>query len=362
MFSRHSFPFFILWIIVQLGARPLHAQNSFSWSAELQSGRVFAHIPSIENVAGSRPISIQFRSSQNLRDSAFRSLYHTELQRGYLLNVTHFNMERLGYMVAAGYYLQPTASIGKNLKVGFTPAVGISYNSNPYDKVENRTNYTYATYINLYASVGLHAKYTLTDHIQLNGMFQINHFSNGAMIKPNSGVNWISAGIGMEYQLTHKKQGPSWLPTKPKRKSTYHLDITPYYTKSKRDTVTARWFMNTGFAVQVIRRGLLHGYTLGYELAYDEMYVAEAKRKGNTTVTPWLPAVFAGHEFLLGKVVFTQQFGVYAKNIHIAYISNWYHRWGLSYYPVPKVGIGFSFKIHELRAEFVDARLTYRLF
>ena len=362
MFLHKTFTFSILLFALQIIAQPLTAQNTYSWSAEAQFGRVFAHIPTIQNVASSRPVTLQLRYSQNLGDSAFCSLFHIRLQRGYLLNITDFNMQRLGYMVAAGYYLQPTLAIGKKLKLCFTPAFGLSFNSNPYDEFTNRTNFTYATHVNLYASVGFHTKFNLTENMQLNCMFQLNHFSNGAMIKPNSGVNWISSGVGLEYQLPHKKPAPSWLPAKRNRKSTYHLDITPYFTKSKRDTVTARWFMNTGFAAQIIRRGLLHGYTIGYELAYDEMYVVEAKRKGKTVVTPWLPAVFIGHEFLLGKVIFTQQFGMYAKNIHTAYIADWYHRWGLSYYPIPKVGFGFSFKIHDFRAEFVDARVTYRIF
>jgi hypothetical protein len=106
---------------------------------------------------------------------------------------------------------------------------------------------------------------------------------------------------------------------------------------------------------------LLHGFTVAFELDNDQLFQAEAKRKGNATLSPWLPSVLLGHEYLFGRLIFSQQIGFYAINTYGAYDMDWYHRWGFVFYPVKKIGFGTNFKIHGATANFVDARIVYQI-
>jgi hypothetical protein len=334
----------------------LFGQNYKSLTADFQLGKVYAHSETVENTGDAKPYTIQLRYGSTLLDSAFTSLYHLHLQKGFVFNYTDFKLPFLGKMVALAYYLQPTVSLSKNWIIGFTPTAGIAYGTNPYNKPNNYENVSYGTHFNLYVSLGLHAKYQVSKKLMLNYGLQFQHISNGGMVKPNSGVNWYTTGLGIEYKLTSKKE-TIWLPPNRFQKPRFHVELTSFYSNPKRDTVTARNFRIAGLSAQLMRRGLLHGFSIGTEIANDQLFQAEAKRIGNANVSPWLVSGFAGHEFLFGRVVFSQQLGIYLMDIHKAYLAPWYHRWGFAYYPQQHIGLGINFKIHQLTANFVDVRL-----
>ncbi len=349
---------YICGLLLLLGVfgNSLFGQNYKSISAELQFGKVIAHSPTVQNTGVSQPYNFQLRFGTTFLDSSFTSLYHMHLQRGFVFNYTDFRLPLLGKMVALAYYLQPTVSLSKKWIIGFTPTAGIAYGTNPYHKPNNYENVSYGTRLNLYFSIGLHAKYQLSQKVILQYGLQFQHISNGGLVKPNSGINWFTSGLGVEYKLTSKKE-PFWLPQNRFQKPRFHFELTSFYSNPKRDTVTARNFRIVGLSAQLMRRGLLHGFSIGTEFANDQLFQAEAKRIGNANVSPWLVSGFAGHEFLFGRVVFSQQLGIYLMDIHKAYLAPWYHRWGFAYYPQQHIGFGINFKIHQLTANFVDVRL-----
>jgi hypothetical protein len=356
MFShKYSCIFSLLLLLI---VEPCSAQNYRSASVEYQFGQVIAHDPTIAGVSASKPQSIQLRYSQTLSDSAFKSVYHITLQRGWLINYTNFKLDYLGQMTALAYYLQPTYTLSKQLQFGFSLNAGLAYATKPYDNVTNGQNISYGTHLNAFLSVATQLKFRLNNRFMLNATAQFNHISNGGQIKPNLGVNWYMAGAALEYMIpsTYK---PYWVQKDTPRKHKLNFELTFSITNPKRDTVTSRNFLITGLTATVVRRGVLHGFSIGTEILNDPLYQTEAKRIGNATVNPWLVSGIIGHEFLLGRTVFSQQLGVYAHDIHQAYLAQWYHRWGLVYYPYKHIGLGVNFKLHQLTANFVDARVVY---
>ena len=65
-----------------------------------------------------------------------------------------------------------------------------------------------------------------------------------------------------------------------------------------------------------------------------------------------------GHEFLLGKFLFSQQIGYYLFKKHVP-SDNWYHRWGLVYRFNQKINFGINLKVHRHIADFIDFRIGY---
>ncbi len=353
-YSKSSISFILLFFV----AIHCSAQNYRSVSVEYQFGQVIAHDPTIADVSASKPQSLQLRYSQTLSDSAFKALYHITLQRGWLVNYTHFKLDYLGQMTALAYYLQPTYTLGKQLQFGFSLSAGLAYATKPYDNITNEQNISYGTHLNAFLSVASQLKFKVSDRWMLNATAQFNHISNGGQVKPNLGVNWYMAGAALEYIIPSTNQ-PYWVQKDTPRKHKLNFELALSITNPKRDTVTSRSFLITGLTATAVRRGILHGFSIGTEILNDPLYQAEAKRIGNATVNPWLVSGIIGHEFLLGRTVFSQQLGVYAHDIHQAYLSQWYHRWGLVYYPYKHIGLGLNFKLHQLTANFVDARLVY---
>jgi hypothetical protein len=77
-------------------------------------------------------------------------------------------------------------------------------------------------------------------------------------------------------------------------------------------------------------------------------------------VAAWRSGLLAGHNFLLGKVFFSQQIGLYLYN-RTPYYDRIYHRWTLRYLMNDKLLIGLGFKAHRHVADFFDLRVMYRL-
>lgn len=338
-------------------ATNLYGQNHQSVSLEPQFGMAIPHDPTVENIAPSRPISIQLRYAQTLKDSVFTSLYHCEFQKGFLLNYTDFRLPLLGKMMGLGYFLQPTIQLSKKFSMGLRALGGLAFATAP-NQSKNLANASYSMFVNGYLSLGLQSRIELNERFSLAYLLQLNHLSNGGLNKPNWGLNWASTGIGLEYKLLHKPQH-FWLPKQTEKR--YVSEIAAFYSAPYSDTPTQRRLNAAGISFQLIKRGLLHGFSMGIEAAYDEMYTVKAMDKKQLELNPWLFAAFAGHEFLFGRFIFSQQVGVYTMKTYGVYRSPWYHRWGVNYYVSKNVGIGFSMKAHNDMANFIDARLIYQL-
>jgi hypothetical protein len=335
-------------------------QNQRIYEFDIHYGRVIPHIPSIQNIAPSRPAGFQLHYGELMQDSLFTSAYHIRLERGYLLNYTNYQLPFLGSILATAYYLKPRLIEYKGIGFNFHFALGLSYSTKPFDEFKNNQNYTYSTHINLFASLGPQLSFKLSPRLSLDGAAYFNHISNGGLVKPNSGINWTSGHIGFTY--LPQQQTDMWKPRNYLKKAVYPVEVTTFFSRINRDTATARVFTVAGVALQVNRRKKLHGWGLGGEFAYDNLYEAETLRKDNVVTKPWIYSGFINHDFLFGRFIFNQQIGVYGMPVYTAYLSGWYMRFGLQYYVTPKVGIGTNIKTHLTEATFADARVTYRLF
>jgi hypothetical protein len=106
--------------------------------------------------------------------------------------------ESFGLNAFYNFYLLPREKRNNiNFKIGF----GLSYITNPYDKVTNPKNVAFGSHINANLTLGLNYKLKLNKNLQLNSGFVLLHTSNGSAKSPNTGVNVFAATIGVNYNL-----------------------------------------------------------------------------------------------------------------------------------------------------------------
>ena len=86
-------------------------------------------------------------------------------------------------------------------------------------------------------------------------------------------------------------------------------------------------------------------------------YVLEQEGKDDA---PIKTGIALGHEFLLGKFLFSQQFGVYLNNPNPRH-SDFYQRYGLVYRINKFFNAGINLKAHGHVANFLDFRLGVSL-
>ena len=103
----------------------------------------------------------------------------------------------------------------------------------------------------------------------------------------------------------------------------------------------------------------LNAYTFGGEIMYDNGtgYVLEQE---DDNATPIKAGLAAGHEFLLGKFLFSQQFGAYLSNPNPEH-PDVYQRYGLVFRINKRFSAGISLKAHGHVANFLDARMGISL-
>lgn len=304
-------------------------------------------------------LSHQLKWGQTLKDTRFKSLYKCQVQRGFLANYTKFDNLHLGQTFILGTFLNPTWTIGNKIDLVVPIALGLSFSTNPFEPNKNPWNENYSTITNLYGTLGLEIAYRLNDIFSISGFFQIQHISNGRFKAPNGGLNWYTGGIGVYHNLT-KRHAPYWLPKDTSRLFKQYVEIATFIAYPSLNYPANQRYLINGIIVQYGKRGLLHGWNAGLEISHDPLYVARGELK-KTKVSPFLLSAVCGHEFILGKLLFSQQLGIYLQQTHAIYQVPFYHRWGLTFPFTKHLSFGLNLKAHLQVANFFDARVVYKI-
>jgi hypothetical protein len=341
----------------------LKRKEVFSLGLGLQHGFIFAHSEEVENTKGSQPTGLEGIISWQRVDSAVWSLCHCYPRSGLMLSYYDYDNRVLGKSVTLATFLEPTYRISKRTSFSFKGAMGLSYLTHPFDSIKNPANRSYSTKVNGYLLVGVGAWVQVGKQWWLNPSVNYQHISNGGMREPNKGINWPTAGLVLSYQKAalpyyrSRHSSVKFWKTQPLR-----YDIALFGTarrnvnergKSERMPLLG---VGIGVAKQVGRINMITG---GIEASRDEELRTELQ-KDSLQASAILVSALAGHEFLLGKFLFSQQLGFYVFN-QTPYYDRLYHRWTFTYKPGQRLAVGFSLKAHRHVADYLDLRIRYFL-
>jgi hypothetical protein len=365
---------FLLFFVLYIGsgthvtAQPDTLQNQkltyktlFSLGLGVQHGFVFAHSAAVENTKGARPTGIEAILGWQRTDSSVFALCNCYPRKGLLLAYYDYDNAILGKSVTAAYFLEPTYRLGKHSFFSFRGAAGFSYLTNPFDSLRNPHNRSYSTRISGYLLVGIGAWFRLSDHWWLNPSINYQHISNGGLREPNKGINWPTAGLAVSYQpkssgyFTGKRSKEKFWIKLPVRWDAAVFGMA----RNGEDLQGNRGhFLLIGVQLQAAKQvGRINNLTLGAEVYRDEDLYLSLKRD-SLQASPVKAGVLAGHEFILGRFLFSQQLGVYIFD-QTPYFDQLYHRWGVQYNFSQHFGVGFKLKAHRHVAEFIDLRVVY---
>lgn len=332
-----------------------------SIGAGLQHGFIFAHSPTVENTKGANPTGLELILGWQRNDGPIWNLCNCFPRKGLLLAFYDYDTRILGKSVTAAYFLEPAYLLSNKLLFSFRTAAGLSYLTDPSHPVHNPTNQSYSTHLSGYLLAGVGLWFRLNDHWSLNGTVNYQHESNGGLKEPNKGINWPTAGLAVSY-LPHPR--PYFRGVRRKDKFWKGLPIrwdaglfgvakrvTDEHGKSRRLPIIGLTFQGSK---QV---GRINALTAGMEVFTDRALHFQLQRdsiESNATRA----GLLLGHEFLLGKFIFSQRIGVYVYN-PTKLFDDVYHRWGIHYRINQRLGIGFNLQAHRHVADFIDLRATW---
>jgi hypothetical protein len=336
-------------------------KNIFSIGMGAQYGFIFAHSPEVENTKGARPAGIEFNLSWQKYDAATWNLCNCFPRKGIVLAYYDYNTAILGKSYSAAYFLEPVYRLRKNTFFSFKAVAGLSYLTNPFDSIQNPTNRSYSTHLSGYLLVGLGLWFRLHDRWWLNTTINYQHESNGGLRQPNKGINWPTAGIAISYL-----RNPQPYYTGVRTKEKYWKDKPIRWDASlfgiAKRTLDAngnsRRRLLLGFNGQGSKQvGRINALTAGAEIFSDGALRMQLQLD-SVNASAVRAGLLAGHEFLLGKFIFSQQLGVYVFN-PTARFDQIYHRWGIQYLSNNYWGVGARLLAHRHVADFVDLRVIY---
>ena len=327
----------------------------------IQHGFIFAHSPAVENTKGAKPTGVEFLISWRKSDAEVWNLCNCFPANGLLLAYYDYDSEILGRSYTAAYSLEPAYRIGKRSLLYLRLAAGFSYLTNPYDSIKNPSNASYSTFISQYLLLGLGLSFPINEQWRWNLTANYQHESNGGLKQPNKGINWPTAGLSVSYEPNPRpyyrgtrQKDKSWKSFGPRWEvATFGVARRIVDSNGQKQRLPL-----VGLSVLGSKQiGTINALTLGAE-AFTDHTTKRALKLDSIDGSPIRAGIFFGHEFLLGKFLFSQRIGVYIFD-QSPYFDPLYHRWGIQYQSKKHWGFGFNLLAHKQVADFVDVRVIY---
>ena len=316
-------------------------------------GFVFAHSKEVQNTKGSNPWGIELDFNKQLLKNESWEECNCFPRTGFTLSYFNLDNDALGHSINTAMYIEPFLSVSHRFNLSMKGAAGVSYLTHPYHKETNPENKSYSTTFNAYLGLGLGGNFKINKHLHAKISAYYNHISNGGLKDPNYGINWPVLTTHVFYLIN-----PAPVPIKEKgEKKNYSTnplrkDIQLYL--SQKD-IYVIW----GGGVTVSRQiSGMNALTLCGEVTADHflenMMVQDQVDEKNYVYAGFL----VGHEFLMGRFNFSQQFGIYLYKAH-DYYQPVYQRYGLTYSINKNLAIGANLKAHGKEANFLEGRIVY---
>lgn len=341
-----------------------HKVSVKEYNTTIHYGSIFAHSEDVQNTAGANPRGMELAYTWQRRDKGVVDLCNCFPRQGVVVSYFNFDTEILGRGYMAGWMLEPMYRLGSKLQLGIKGIAGLTYMTNPFDSIKNPTNQSYSTDVSAWLLVGVNFSYPISAKWRMQVGANFGHTSNGGMRQPNKGVNFPTASFGMLYAPEpvpfykgQRNQEKYWK-GKPWRK-----DIALFGTgkrSANADGVGTREPIAGVAAVASKQIANTNALTVGVEVYFDGFSKSRMDADSIFNTSALRAALMGGHEFLLGRFIFSQQLGVYVYK-PVPFDKTWFHRWGVLYGINRHFWVGINLKAHAHVADFIDLRFVYTL-
>ena len=337
-------------------------KNPFTIGFKAQYGSIIVHSREVREIKDSYPLGLEVDLSWHKIKQKQWDNCHCYPRVGVLLNYFYYdNPEILGNGVAAAYYIEPFFGAHRKLSLSTRSGLGVTYMNNPFNANTNPNNQSYSTRINAFVLLDFSLNYRINHIMSFTTSIGFNHTSNGGIKEPNKGINFPTAGIGIDYtpfpQEFINRDKTRFKDTNTRRQR-LELDMLAAL-KTSMDEKHLIWGGSLNYSRQIGRISALIGST---ELMVNGVVKEEMKREGIEGKSYTRVGLLFGHEFLMGRYHFSTQMGIYAYRPYRDKGNDLlYQRYKLSYRFNNGLYLGFSVKAHRHVADYFDFRIGYSL-
>lgn len=367
------------------GIRKKSFLQNLSLQARYQNGYVFASNDFLRgnNIEAERINAFQafsFKLSTNTRGEKIWEQMYRYPSWGVGVSVIDFyNPEEIGVPIALyGFFNSPFKRWNRcsfNYEIGF----GASFNWKSFNPVKNKYNVAIGAGESFLIDAGLTMHYRLTNRLELESGFSLTHFSNGALKKPNFGINTIAPKISLKYNFqAHpefiKQEVPvcskerEWLISTFVGAKNVIFDSVQIDIYEKYEGVTFPvWGLSTLYNRQVSHRSKLGvGMTFSYDGSMNAQVGVE-EGKLDPVDSPFHEklqlSIYPSYELVINRVSLVIQPAFYLYRKKLKKQSPVFHqRIGLKYYISNNTFVGITLRDYAFHvSDFVEWTVGFRL-
>ncbi len=272
-----------------------------------------------------------------------------------------FSYNVLQSSAAAYGFINAPIYRGERFSFNYQAGLGLAYFSNPFDSVTNPNNDFIGSYINCYIDLELNLDYKLTNNLDLFAAAQFTHSSNGALQRPNLGMNNFSQEIGLRYYFD-KNPRPEFIHKTYEAftpKDFWYVCVSPSLREAYDDN---RYFVLNLEASFERQFSPLFTWGAGLDLSYNSStpaYYEDGVSQGTSykQIMQWYPAAFGSFEVLYGRVGIHVGLALYLRPIpDWDYHTPYYERAGFRVYLTENHSqfAGVSVRAHGGSVDFIE--------
>lgn len=369
---------FFLLFMVFLASFPQFApaQGNKPWSgfgieSNYSAGKIFKHTRKIK--AGIPPSSSSFeinfiQQTYGRKSWQQRSRYPLV---GFGITYTNYGWDSIyGKCISIYPNLQIPIIRYKDFEWTFRAAFGLGYATRHYSRVGgwDTLNTAVASHLNNYTSFATDLRYRVNKNLDVQIGANFSHISNATLRQPNLGINMYGVHAGLRY---------------------FPATSQPDRIMRKLSPLKNRWLVQARIGIAGTEQGFADGpmspvylasaYAskrylsknkafAGIDYSYHQnMYVFLRNNEilpGEEKANSWTSAVFAGNEFLIGRVGIIMQVGYYLKQTYIKRDKT-YQKIGAQFYLVQhekgilkELAAAIILKTHKVDAELAEVGIA----
>jgi len=328
-----------------------------------QGALIVSHSPAIAHLVASHPSGWELSAERQTTGRAPWHAWHRFPRVGVALIYYDYHNPVLGQSLAATLYLSKRLAAGRRYQAHLRLGTGVAYFNRPYDLATNRKNTLVSSALNATIQARLDLDYRLSPRLGLLLGLGLSHYSNGAVAKPNYGVNLPTVQLGLRYgQL---RPAPTAAPAPAPADVGHNFLYVSVGAGSKRRTPgdPARYLVSSLSVAAGRRLNAKSNLLLGLEACDDRSLpatLADTARDQSNLPDTRKASVFVGHELLLGRLAVNTQLGAYFYSPYRS-STTYYQRVGLKYQLTDHFFAALDLKAHRAVADALELRLGLRL-
>ena len=331
---------------------------------------IWAHTAEVKQLASSHPLGLQVEYHPRRWSTFDDAANYRRLRMGFTAGVLHFRQgRRLGMALPLAFSLSNCLTAPhRRVSLHYRVLAGIAYVTSPFSYPENRHNLAIGQPVVAALQIGLLGKARLSsmgNYLRFEA--GLAHFSAGAFLMPNLGLNLPFIALGYQHPFGNPSPNQAALARKG-AKAAPGLPRTSIWVLGAGGAKQAGYSydpLRLGFTgrVDAFRRfGLRSAVSIGTDVIYNEALRDKRVSRGHAPAPLVRVGLTVGHEWLINSFAISTQLGAYVYNPAKGIDRPLYQRYGVRWNLSRRLQPAIFLRAHLGQADIIEASLAYRLF